>query len=216
MLKIEKYVFKCRTLFCLSSTKIVIKFQPCLSRKKGCKADSSVSPFLFYLLKASLDLSLLRQRSYDAYIIQIFAGNNMICTFKQFSNIPCGLSKYTSSTVCIGIDACCRDITRHLKNVNISTKCVSSEKELILARCGLFDEDSQGFTVCPAHRDVLGVFWKQTKKCEHPLHGNSKRKADRGINLQVSKEIMERWNVFICIGTGQFLTVFIHVHVCIC
>ena len=81
----------------------------------------------------------------------------------------------------------------------MSQTSVSSEKELILARVGLFDD----FTICPKHRDQFGVKFKVSIKCKHPLHGNCKGKRERGVNLRMSKEIKSKWNVVVPVGAGK-------------
>ena len=40
----------------------------------------------------------------------------------------------------------------------------------------------------------LGVRFRPTTKCQHPLHGNQRRKVERGINLKMAKEIKARSN----------------------
>ena len=47
---------------------------------------------------------------------------------------------------------------KHLRDVNVSQTCVSSEKKLILARTGLFgDYEGRNFTICLKYRAQLGV-----------------------------------------------------------
>ena len=63
----------------------------------------------------------------------------------------------------------------------MSETCVLSERDLILARAGLFDHDGHGLVICHVLR--------QRKCLHHPVHGRSKRQPDRGIDLQTAKEI---------------------------
>ena len=65
-------------------------------------------------------------------------------------------------------DGCEGDyIKEHLRDV--SQTSVAPEKELILARVGLFDDsDGRDFIICPKHR----ARFRPTTKCRHPLHGN--------------------------------------------
>ena len=59
-------------------------------------------------------------------------------------------------------------------------------------------------TVCPKHGDVFGLMWKSGKPprtCSHPLHVTS-GKAERGVSVKVSEEIMEHWNRLVPIGSG--------------
>ena len=60
-------------------------------------------------------------------------------------------------------------------------------------------------TVCPKHRAALGTWWRPILKCNHPLHGNKRRKPERGESLQMCKEIMTKWNVLVPVGAGMFL-----------
>ena len=49
---------------------------------------------------------------------------------------------------------------QHLRDVNVSQTCVSSEKKLILARIGLFaigDYEGRDFTICLTYRAQLGM-----------------------------------------------------------
>ena len=70
---------------------------------------------------------------------------------------------------------------------------------------GLFDEGVRDFTICSKHRDQLGVKFKTSIKCQHPLHGNRKGKRERGVNLRMSKEIKCKWNVVVPVGVGKTL-----------
>lgn len=103
------------------------------------------------------------------------------------------------------LDSCGDNVKDHLRKVNVSQTCVSSEKELILARAGLFSEsDGRDFTICPKHRAELGVRFRPSMKCQHPLHGNRRRKVERGINLKMAKEIKTKWNIVVPVGAGNF------------
>ena len=71
--------------------------------------------------------------------------------------------------------------------------CYFGKKDLILARVGLFDLEGNDMTVCPKHRAALGKWWRPILKYYHPLHGNRRRKSERGASLQMCKEIMTKW-----------------------
>jgi len=93
----------------------------------------------------------------------------------------------------------------HLRKLKGSQTCVASEKELILARAGLFGEsDGCDFTICPKHRAELGVRFRPSMKCQHPMHGNRRCKVERGINLKMAKEIKAKWSIVVPIGAGNF------------
>ena len=103
------------------------------------------------------------------------------------------------------LSSCADDVREHLREVKVSQTCVASEKKLILARAGLFsDSYGRDFTICPKHRVELGVRFRPSMKCQHPLHGNRGRKVERGINLKMAKEIKARWSVVVPVGAGKF------------
>ncbi|CAH3190262.1 unnamed protein product [Porites lobata] len=56
--------------------------------------------------------------------------------------------------------------------------------------------------ICPKHRVLLGVKYCPSRKCQHPLHGRRKGKVSRGVNLKMSKEIKETWDVLVPVGSG--------------
>ena len=92
-----------------------------------------------------------------------------------------------------------------MREVKVSQTCVASEKELILARAGLFgDSDGRDFTICPKHCAELGVRFRPLIKCQHSLHGNRRRKVEKGINLKMAKEIKARWSIVVPVGAGKF------------
>lgn len=125
------------------------------------------------------------------------------CSFYTLCNSSCGLSsKSPKLRTCVPLLSCSRNISSHLKSINVSTSCVSTESELILSRCPV-SETLELYSICPRHRDELGLYWRPVKRCKHPLHGTSARKPDRAINLKVSQEIFSRWNIHLPIGTGK-------------
>ena len=83
---------------------------------------------------------------------------------------------------------CKRDVTVHLKRLNVSSSSLSSESKLILLRSGRFDEQGDGMTVCPKHRDVLGLSWRPSRFCTHPLHGFRIGKCDTGVSKKMSQD----------------------------
>jgi len=131
------------------------------------------------------------------------------CSFALYCTTQCGSSSRLypkDREFCVALNACVSDIKPHLRQLKVTQTCVPSEKELILARAGLFDaEDGHGFTICPKHRAELGLKFCSPKKCQYPLHGNRKQKPDRGMNLQMVKDIKATWNTIIPIGAGTKL-----------
>ena len=103
------------------------------------------------------------------------------------------------------LSSCADDVREHLREVKVSQTCVGSEKELILACAGLFcDSDGRDFTIYPKHRVELGVRFRPSMKCQHPLHVNWRRKVETGINLKMAKEIKAKWNIVVPVGAGKF------------
>ena len=70
----------------------------------------------------------------------------------QFSRWPGTATPHTSKLVGV------QHKKKHLRGVNVSQTCVSSEKKLILARIGLFgDYEGRDFTMYLKYRAQLGV-----------------------------------------------------------
>ena len=80
----------------------------------------------------------------------------------------------------------------------MSQTTVSTEKDLILQRVGLFGDNG-----ATRHRSELGLMWRSSRKCAHPLHGTRKNKPERGAGLDMSKYIMATWNVLVPVGAGR-------------
>ena len=51
-----------------------------------------------------------------------------------------------------------KDIRSHLGTVNVSQTSIPTEKDLILARTGKFNEDGTNMTICPRHCAEHGMF----------------------------------------------------------
>ena len=131
---------------------------------------------------------------------------SLTCSFSKHSSIPCGNSKhYRNIKEYVPLRSCRRDITSHLQRLKTSQANIKGEWQLILLRAGLFDEDGETLTICPLHRDIFGTIWNSSRpvaKCHHPLHGRRRAKPERGISLEISKEIQVYWGVLVPIGSG--------------
>ena len=67
-----------------------------------------------------------------------------------FSNKGCDLSKrFSGVTEYFPLTSCHRDIRAHLRAVNASQTSILTEKDLILARSGHFEEEGLNIAVCP-------------------------------------------------------------------
>ena len=130
---------------------------------------------------------------------------HLSCSFERYCSTKCDFSSPGRQRL-IPLTSCTDTIKEHLRDVNVSHRCVSSEKELILARVGLF-EGSEGHysTVCTKHRTRLGVRLRPSTKCQHPLHGNRRGKVERGVNLKMAREVKAKWNTVVPVGAGNSL-----------
>ena len=133
-----------------------------------------------------------------------FAMAQLSCSFTSLCGNKCDIS-WPGQQQLVPLSSCVDSIKEHLRDVKVSQTSVASEKELILLRVkcsvGLFDaSDGHVFTICPKHGVELGV--RPTTKCQHPLHGNQRRKVERGINLKMAKDIKARWNAVVPVGAG--------------
>ena len=124
----------------------------------------------------------------DLFVAKAMA--NLSCPFASHFDSHCDISSRGNEL--LPLSSCSRDVSAHLRQISVSHKSVTSEKELILARVRLFDESGRDFTICPKHRDKLGVKFNASIKCQHPLHGNRKGKRERGVNLRMSKKIKSK------------------------
>ena len=126
------------------------------------------------------------------------------CSFAVHCKSTCDVStRYPARTQSFPLNSCVSDVKAHLRKLQTSQSCVASERELILACVGLFDEEGEDMVICPKHRALLGVKYCSSRKCQHPLHGGRKGKVSRGVNLKMSKEIKETWHVLVSVGSGK-------------
>ena len=127
------------------------------------------------------------------------------CSFASHFTTQCGVSsRYSgSSRECVALSTCTGNVKPHLRKLKVTQTCVSSEKDPILARVGLFGEDGSGFTICPKHRAELGLKFRPSRKSQHTIHGSRSQKPDRGMNLQVVKDVYARWRTIVPVGSGK-------------
>ena len=126
------------------------------------------------------------------------------CSFAVHCTSACDVStRYPDRMQFFPLNSCISDVKAHLRGLQTTQSCVSSERELILARVGLFDEKGEDMVICPKHRAILRVKYCPSRKCQHPLHGCRKGKISRGINLKMSKEIKEIWDVLVPVSSGE-------------
>ena len=123
------------------------------------------------------------------------------CSFAVHCTSACDVSsRYPYRTQFFPLNSCVSDVKAHLRELQTTQSCVASERELIL---GLFDEKGEDMVICPKHRALLGVKYCLSRKCQYPLLGRRTGKVSRGVNLKMSKEMKETWDVLVPVGSGK-------------
>ena len=127
------------------------------------------------------------------------------CSFFKLVGGVCGSNARFPNDDIIPLPSCNRTITSHVGSCGISTD-ISSEIELILARASIFSlpRNLSAMSICPAHRSSLGIGWRRgADRCRVPAglskHAK-KRKAERGVQKNESKELLRATGVFIPVG----------------
>ena len=119
---------------------------------------------------------------------------SLSCSLTTFSDHKCDISpRYPGIKEYFPVTSFPKDVRSHLRQVKVSHTTVSTEKDLILAQDGLFGDDGATSTIRPRHRAELGLMWRTSRK----------NKPEREAGLNMSKYIMEKWNVLVPVGTGR-------------
>ena len=117
--------------------------------------------------------------------------SHLACPFASRCDTQCNIPiSYPGGNEILPLSSCSKDINAHLRQIFVAQTCASFEKELIPARVGLFDEGGHDFTICPEHRDQLGVKFRASIN-------KSQGKVGEGLNLRMSIEIKRNWNVVV-------------------
>ena len=130
------------------------------------------------------------------------------CFMRSKDEKNCGPSRGASGVV--RLSECNDVVANHLISCHLSKEGLD-EKELILARAGLFNlplEDSQRMWICYRHRHTLGRFWRGSKvSCQYPEHtGGKKRvKGREVVNVRMAQDIQKLFGVIVPIGSGSFI-----------
>ena len=143
-----------------------------------------------------------------------YAMEGLCCDFKQFGDYDCGPSCYHSGTSSLipgpdlqfsltSVSECQKNTYPYLSNLKTISPELPSECSLIFARCGIFSSFNLSWTICPRHRERLGVKMSCSSVCQHPLHGQSLQKADRGFTMKMSEEVLSSWGKLISVGSGK-------------
>ena len=136
----------------------------------------------------------------------------MACTFSLLVGGECGPDPRSKNQYCqvIPLVSCNKNITCHKKKLLKFSGC-DTEIELILARSACFRTpvNIQEMTVCPLHRERLGIGWRRSPRqygVPEQLsgrNGTSKQKEERGCTLLQSKLILEATEKFVLVGSGK-------------
>ncbi|XP_061195045.1 uncharacterized protein LOC133203241 [Saccostrea echinata] len=128
------------------------------------------------------------------------------CSISVYTPSCCSFPPLHPSEISlIRLKDCKRGIVSHLLKNGIRSGMkgeadVFSEADLICKRVRLFTIE-EAFTVCPYHRDFLGVHWRPKTSCQYPDHqGNAK--PYRSFNSLVSKRMVSEFGTLVPIGSG--------------
>ena len=109
--------------------------------------------------------------------------SHLACPFASRCHFLCNIpNSCPGGNEILPLSSCSKDINAHIRQIFVAQTCASFEQELIPACVGLFDEDGHDFTICPEHRDQLGVKFRASI--------NRKGKWDPA-NVQRNKEELE-------------------------
>lgn len=82
------------------------------------------------------------------------------------------------------------DVKAHMSSLQIPYDSQLNEAMLVLNRAGLCTNDvSDDMQVCPYHRFSLGVKWKPSQRCQHPLHSGRQSTSIRHAHLQLAATV---------------------------
>ena len=104
--------------------------------------------------------------------------------------------------------SCSDNVRGHLKSMYISGEIIS-ERELILARVGMFNATQDQIAqmeLFPYHRHKFRRFWRPSKRsCHYPTHtGASKLLKEKDVTiLQISKDVQKLYGVFLPVGARK-------------
>ena len=135
----------------------------------------------------------------------------MACTISMLVGGECGPDPRSKNQSCqvVPLVSCNKNITCHKKLLKFSG--CDTEIELILARSACFRTpvNIQEMTICPLHRERLGIGWRRSiRQCSVPVElsghdGTAKQKPERGCTLFQSKLILQTTEKFVPVGSGK-------------
>ena len=97
------------------------------------------------------------------------------CSFASHLNSTCNFSaRFPGRNEFFPLSSCNKAIKSHLRQLKVAQTSVVSEKDLILARVGLFNLEGNDMTVCPKHQTRVTPQSHLYKK--DPVHVSPGRK----------------------------------------
>ena len=132
--------------------------------------------------------------------------SSKLCSFRDIIRGDCRASRGLETLFLLR--DCNGDIGGRLVNCLLSSECLT-EKELILARAGLFSVTElqiEIMSICPRHRRSLGKFWRPPRSCQYPDHkGKSTAVGGRHvIGLKLAKEIHSLFGENAAVGSRKY------------
>ena len=133
--------------------------------------------------------------------------SSKLCFFRDIVRGGCGASRGLETL--FRLRDCNDDIGGHLVNCHLSSECLT-EKELILARAGLFSvteiADRDNVYLSKTYRHSLGKFWRPPRSCQYPDHkGKSIAVGGRHvIGLKLAKEIHGLFGENAAVGSRKY------------
>ena len=132
--------------------------------------------------------------------------SSKLCSFRDIVRGDCRASRGLETLFLLR--DCNGDIRGHLVNCHLSSECLT-EKELILARAGLFsvtESQIEIMSICSRHRRSLGKFWRPPRSCQYPDHkGKSTAVGGRHvIGLKLAKEIHSLFGENAAVGSRKY------------
>ena len=145
-------------------------------------------------------------------LIRLIRRRKMSCSFSLLVGGECGCDPRSRIPSCgiLPLVSCNKSVSSHKKLLKFSG--CETEVELILARSACFQTplNIQEMTICPLHRERLGIGWRRSiTLCSVPQRlsdhsKDSQKLAERGCTLAQSKFIFETTGEFIPVGSGKY------------
>jgi hypothetical protein len=120
-------------------------------------------------------------------------------------HIQCGANIKISQNVVVPLLSCNRAISTHLQNCHIDARTVDSEAKLLQLRGGLHTSITT-LTICPNHRQKLGIGWSCGKYCSVAYCSGNKSMPRGTISKDQAIYLLSCENRHVGIGSGMIKT----------